>query len=138
MTCEQFKNNLVLLKNGETLSNKAQLHLNSCDTCRAVYNSYIAFYKTLEIEKGTEVSPLMVDRVMTELKKSHPLKDIIIIRKSFQIAAVILALLTGFWGAWLFDSKPGNSELILSDYFFNDQTALEIENSWLNFELYEE
>ncbi len=138
MTCEQFKNNLVLLRNGERLGKKAQLHLNNCDTCRAVYNSYIAFYKALEIEKETEVNPLMVDRVMTELKKSHSLKDLIIIRKSFQIAAIILALLTGFWGAWLFDPKPGNSELILSDYFLNDQTALEIENSWLNFELHEE
>lgn len=140
MQCNQYIQNLTNLHSLDELTPEERDHSKTCSTCEKETQAYLSFLQLVEKEKQTAVSPFISTRIMAKLqKREKPL--ITKLQTAFLNAAVIVfTLMLGFISAYLLDGNKSENdqEQMISQYFSSTSMGLNLEDNWLNNDLYEE
>lgn len=140
MQCNKYIQNLTNIHSLDELSPEERDHIKNCSECEKETQAYLSFLLLVEKEKQTAVSPFISTRIMGKLQKTQkpfiPKLQTILLNT----AVVIFTLMLGFISAYILDKNKIGSEQeqIVSQYFSSTSAGLNIEDNWLNNELYEE
>ena len=71
MNCQLCQKNLEAYQEGRLPSDmmtQAESHLETCDSCKRIYNIQLLANRVMNSEKGTVVNPFLATRVMTGIE----------------------------------------------------------------------
>ncbi|MCA1745705.1 MAG: hypothetical protein LC643_08405 [Bacteroidales bacterium] len=140
MECSAFEQELLAHQNGQELGFDARLHGDSCAHCRLLVRTHEALLTLIADEKQVQVSPFLGTRVMAHIQKREvAVVAVPVWKQALQVAAVVLALVGGYWGSVTMDERSATDDfsVVLTDYFLMDNAGLTIEDGWLYSETYE-
>ena len=140
MECRIFERELTVHHNEQELGVEARLHADSCTHCRLLFQNHQMLFNAIAEERQVRVPPFLSTRVMADLQKrevrftSRP-----VWHQALQVAAVLVALVSGFIGSVLMEQRSVTDDfsVVLSDYFLMGDAGLTIEEGWLYSDTYE-
>ncbi len=140
MQCNQYIHNLTTIQSLDDLSPMEKDHIKGCVECEKATQEYLSFLHLVKIEKETEVSPFISTRIMAKLQKNQKPQFAQLQRVFLNAAVIVFTLMLGFISAYLLDGNKttNDQEQLVSQYFSSTTVGLNLEDNWLNNELYEE
>jgi len=140
MQCSQYIQNLTNIHSSDELTPEERDHIKNCSTCEKETQAYLSFLLLVEKEKQTAVSPFISTRIMGKLQKRENPLITKLQRVLLNAAVIVFTLMLGFISAYLLDRSriENDQEQMISQYFSSASIGFNLEDNWLNNDLYEE
>ena len=133
MKCHEFNDMLAAMQNLDRLTPEMHRHMETCASCRETFQKTALLLDFIAEERAEKVSPFLNTRILSkiDIQRNKPQ----VFKPVYVTVMSVFLIVLGFLSASVFQNqsnKVDGTEIIASEYYFNNNAATQIEEIWFN------